>query len=54
MLNGRVEAPNAFVEASAIVTTSTRLQSDAGVHGHRIHPANMLRAGLAEMVGTSS
>jgi len=23
-----------------------------GLHGHRLHPANMVRAGLAEMIGT--
>lgn len=28
------------------------LQPNAGLHGQRIHPANVLRAGLAEMVGT--
>jgi len=32
--------------------TADRQKSRAGLHGHRIHPANMLRAGLAEMVGT--
>jgi hypothetical protein len=36
------------------MSTSTRLQSDTGLHGHRMHPANMLRAGLAEMVARSS
>lgn len=31
---------------------STSPPSLTGLHGHQIHPANMLRAGLAEMVGT--
>jgi len=34
------------------VSSSSRVRPDDGLHGHRIHPANMLRAGLAEMVGT--
>ncbi len=34
------------------MSSHTRRQPDTGLNGHRIHPANMLRAGLAEMVGT--
>ena len=34
------------------MSSSSRVRPDDGLHGHRIHPANMLRAGLAEMVGT--
>jgi len=38
--------------STATTTDQVAPPPPKGLHGHRIHPGNMLRAGVAEAVGT--